>query len=96
MHKIILTALSAMLLSLFIYGCGGSSSSSSEPSVPSSTGIFVDAPVAGIAYSTSPSGYSGFTDAEGKFLFNEGDTVTFRIGNLVLGSAPAATYITPL
>jgi len=95
MHKIILTALSAMLLSLFIYGCGGSSSSSSEPSAPSSTGIFVDAPVAGIAYSTSPSGYSGFTDAEGKFLFNEGDTVTFRIGNLVLGSAPAATYITP-
>lgn len=46
--------------------------------------MFLDAAVEGIAY-TSPS-YSGYTDAAGMFRFRRGETTTFSIGKLVLGT----------
>lgn len=65
---------------------GGSSSSSSIPNESvSSTGYFVDAPVQGIQYTTS-SGLSGVTGAGGSFSYAPGDTVTFTVGNVTIGS----------
>jgi len=52
-------------------------------------GIFIDGIVSGLAYTTS-SGLTGFTDESGKFNYVEGDTITFSIGNVVLGSADSS------
>lgn len=58
-------------------------------------GLFTDAPVAGLAYTCTPSGQSGATDSNGQFNFVEGDSCTFRIGNISLPPVTAATVITP-
>ncbi|MEA1988815.1 MAG: Ig-like domain-containing protein, partial [Pseudomonadota bacterium] len=48
------------------------------------SGTFVDGIVIGVEYVTS-SGLSGKTDSEGNFDYMPGDTVTFSIGNVVIG-----------
>jgi len=72
-------------------GCGGSDSSSSSST---QTGVFVDAPVAGLTYSTT-SGLSGTTNDKGEFTYNTGDSVTFKLGSLSLGTAAAGSVVTP-
>ena len=57
------------------------------------TGTFIDSSVEGITY-TSPS-LSGTTDASGTFHYVEGETVTFSIGGLVLGSTQGSEMVTP-
>ncbi len=93
--------LSVVLLSMVLLGgCsgGGGSSSSSTPPAASPptevTGVFVDSPVSGLAYST-PTG-SGLTNEAGEFQYLPGETVTFRLGNLTLGSASGATTVSPI
>jgi hypothetical protein len=58
------------------------------------TGVFVDGPVQNLIYHTATQ--SGNTDADGQFLYAEGETITFSIGSVVLGSAPAAPIMTPM
>src|SRR6185369_9209771 len=58
------------------------------------TGIFVDAPVAGLAFVSGAQ--SGTTDAAGTFMFEAGGTVQFKVGNIVLGQAPGKAIMTPL
>lgn len=65
---------------------------SSSPQV----GVFVDAPVAGLEYSTAPTGHSGTTNINGEFIYDTGDTVTFKIGKLILGAASGGAQVTPL
>ncbi len=64
----------------------GSSSDSSSGS-SSSTGYLVDSAVGGVDYyingATTPSGKTG---ADGSFSYKAGDTITFKIGNITLGS----------
>ncbi|MGK0256010.1 MAG: hypothetical protein ACI81I_000619, partial [Arcobacteraceae bacterium] len=55
---------------------------------------FVDSPVEGLKYSTST--LSGFTDNQGRFQYKDGELVTFKIGNLELGSAAGGELMTPL
>ena len=74
-------------------GCGSSGSSGSS-SDTTQTGTFVDAPVQGLNYSTATQ--SGVTDSSGHFKYKSGETVTFKIGNLTLGSLNAKKTITPL
>ncbi|MBB1489606.1 Calx-beta domain-containing protein, partial [Oceanospirillum sediminis] len=50
------------------------------------TKTIIDGFIDGLAYSTS-SGLSGLTDSQGAFEYHEGDTVTFRIGDVVVGTA---------
>lgn len=92
-----LVFLVAMIMLVFIAGCNGSSSddTGAEPGPSNPTGIFTDAPVQGLAYSAVPSGLSGFTNSKGEFEYQEGDNVTFRVGNLVLGSVRATAFVTP-
>ena len=51
--------------------------------------------MAGVGYSTS-AGLAGFTDSEGTFYYKEGDTVSFQIGDISLGSVVAAEKLTPV
>lgn len=82
----------------FLSGCGGGDSSPTSittVATPALTGVFTDAPVAGLSYTTG-GGYSGTTDGQGNFKYNTGETVTFKIGNLTLGTAIAGSTLSPL
>lgn len=85
----LLTVALAPLLSLT--GCLSGGSSSDDPL----SGTFVDSPVAGLDYS-GPSIGSARTNAEGKFNYFPGETLSFAIGDLDLGAAPGAEELTPL
>ena len=58
------------------------------------SGIFRDSEVAGLTYETETK--SGVTDSEGKFEFMEGETVTFSVGGIVIGSGAASEEMTPI
>jgi hypothetical protein len=81
------------LVASFLIGCGGNSSSSSSGDSTES-GTYEDAPVAGLTYETT-SGITGLTDSNGTFKYKAGDKVTFKIGNVVLGSVEGKKVITP-
>lgn len=57
----------------------------SESAVEQRTGVFSDAPAKGIEYMAS-SGIAGFTNANGEFKYAPGDTVTFKLGSIVIGA----------
>lgn len=77
-----------LLLVLLLAGCGGDGGSSMT------TGLFVDSAVEGVGFTTS-SGGSGTTNAAGELDYLPGDTVTFSIGNLVLGACTGQALIMP-
>ncbi len=58
------------------------------------TGHFFDAPVTGLDFHTPT--HSGKTESGGAFDYIPGETVTFAIGDLTLGTTPASHRITPL
>jgi len=80
---------SAVAAALVLGGCLGDSSGDSAPTATTpaspSTGILSDSYVKGVAYTTS-SGLSGSTGTNGEFSYAAGDTVTFKIGSVTLGS----------
>jgi len=86
---------------LVLSACGGSSSSSDGRN-NTLTGQFIDASaVSGLAYSASPSGLTGTTDAQGSFNYKVGDTVSFSIpggseSSVILGSASGSSEINVL
>lgn len=80
-------------LALGLSACGGGGGgSSSDPVVE--TGIFVDSRVAGVNYRTETR--SGVTTAQGEYNYVAGETVTFSIGSIILGSAAATGIVTPM
>lgn len=64
-------------------GCGGGGGSDPS-SAATKTGYFIDSAVAGLEYSSGST--TGITGADGSFKYEEGKPVTFKIGNMVLGS----------
>lgn len=83
-------------------GCLSDSSSSNSPLPPeapatpaSLTGTFVDSAVSGLDYQGSETA-AGLTDQLGQFTYRQGETVTFNIGDLLLGAATGAEQMTPL
>jgi hypothetical protein len=72
-------------LGLPLVGCGGGSSNTStgNPSTSFSSGP----PVQGLAYSSKS--YSGMTGPLGQFNYAAGETVTFSVGNVVVGALSA-------
>ncbi|WP_111657355.1 hypothetical protein [Isoalcanivorax indicus] len=87
------TVLAAVLL---IAACGGGGSGGGKGGGgTTSTGVFLDAEVEGLTWHASPSGLAGTTNAAGEFLYRDGDTVSFSVGAILLGSAPAVGIMTP-
>lgn len=85
------------IMMIVMVGCGGGGSSDAtiapaEPLVQE--GIFVDSPVEGIRYITDTQ--DGFTDSTGRFHYVEGETITFQIGDVTMGSAVALGLMTPV
>lgn len=84
---------------LCLSACGGAggdnavklpSTASSQPS----QGIFTDSPIAGVTFRTAT--LSGITGANGEFQYYPGETVSFSIGDVVLGSTSAGPKVTPI
>jgi len=86
-------SLSLLPLALALAACGGGSSS--EPVKLSVNGSFVDGAVEGADYVAGASAKAA-TGAKGEFTCKEGDTVSFSVGGMALGSAACASIITPL
>ena len=90
---------------LFI-GCGGGGSDSSSEGGSSSTneseiktGYFKDSAVSGLTYSSCPtplkSCINGITDGDGSFQYKEGDTISFKLGDMVIAQGPAQQLLIP-
>lgn len=62
--------------------------------IAASTGQFYDSPVSGLIYSTPA--LRGITDSQGTFQYSLGDTITFSIGDIILGSGVAKPIMTPV
>ena len=98
--KLSVIALSAILLA----GCGSSDSDGEGSSLLDEpvtyeiqnpvTGIFVDSAVWGLNYACS-SGATGVTNAQGEFTCESGDSVTFTLGGVVIGTASVQSIVTP-
>jgi hypothetical protein len=77
---------------LFTFSCGNGGGGGSS----SQTGVFEDAPVSGLGYSTVPGALNGTTNSRGVFQYQKDDVVTFFIGNMILGSGMAKDIMSPL
>jgi hypothetical protein len=73
----------------------------SPPAVPAppaagstQTGVFRDANVQGVEYTSGT--LNGVTGADGRFQYQVGSTVTFKVGGVTLGSFQGQPFITPL
>jgi len=87
------TLIVTLSIFLVLTACGGGSEDENNDSTPV-TGEFIDSAVEGLSYKTETQ--SGLTDSEGKFIYIPGETVTFSIGDIVLGSAKGEAVITPV
>ncbi len=91
-HPVLLAVCAAPML-LPLAGCFSGSSSSSSSGSDTRSGTFGGVPVAGLNYEGSKTG-AGLTDEQGRFNYEEGETITFSIGDLELGSAEGAEQLT--
>ena len=87
------------LLLSFVSACASTVKPSDTPSPPPQppeflTGVFIDAPVAGLSYMTRA--YAGITDQAGTFRYKNEDLVTFSIGKLVIGTSEGKAVLSPI
>jgi hypothetical protein len=81
-----------MVMTFTLIACGGGGGGSEGPQVLS--GQFVDAPVEGLTYTSGAT--TGKTTVTGTFQYESGETVTFKVGDIVLGTAQGKNIVTPL
>lgn len=80
-------------MSLFLVACLNKSTKKDTPESEKETnnqtkiGMFIDAPVKGLAYTSVPSGKKGTTNEKGEFEYIDGDMVSFSVGSIELGQA---------
>lgn len=91
--NILITTLIATTL-ISCGGGGGSTYDSGGTTGTFATGVFLDSPVEGLNYETS-SGLSGTTNTDGTFSYKTGDSVTFKLHNITLGSGSASGVMFP-
>ena len=86
----------AIALAASLAACGGGGGDDSEPAATSASGAFVDSAVQGLDYYIDGV-KAGTTDAAGRFTYITGKAVTFRVGNVTLGTTAVAdlSFVTP-
>lgn len=86
----------AAAVSLVLAGCGGgggsSASSNDDGGTTTQSGQFKDSNVQGLTYTID--GESSLTAADGSFDYASGDSITFSIGNVELGTVTGDEIIT--
>lgn len=93
MNALRLAVIGASLGLLAACGGGGGEGGGSAPGA--SVGVLLDAEVQGVSYVAAPSNLSGVTNSKGEYNYRTGDTVTFSLGGIEIGSAPASGTLTP-
>jgi hypothetical protein len=101
MKKLINSIVPLTAISLAVAcGGGGGSGGTTADSTEAITGVFQDAEVEGLSFSTTgASGLSGITDAGGNFQYRIGEEVTFKIGDVQIGKKTltiADNILTPI
>jgi len=86
-ERVSCTGACIILVLCVCFGCSSSDSGQRH-------GIFVDSAVEGITYKTETT--SGQTDSLGRFTYELGETVTFSIGGVILGTTKVRPAITPV
>ncbi len=93
--SIIARSLLVSLIALSFAGCGGGGNGGDASATPAlKTGVFLDSAVEGLNYRTATQ--SGVTEAAGIFRYLDGETITFFIGETVIGQTAAKERITPV
>ncbi|WP_028103041.1 esterase-like activity of phytase family protein [Pseudoduganella violaceinigra] len=87
--------LSLLPLALALAACGGSGNNEPVKTAATVNGTFVDGAVEGADYVAGTAAKAA-TGAKGEFTCKEGDSVSFSVGGIALGSAACAPLITPL
>ncbi|NLN38371.1 MAG: hypothetical protein GX155_02100 [Smithella sp.] len=89
----LILSLAAVTLVALLVGCSSvlTTLGLQEPALK---GVFMDSAVGGIGYATPT--YKGVTKADGVFEYKAGETVTFFVGELQLGSTAGKPVVTPL
>ena len=91
------------LVGTLLGACGGGGSSSDtdnratvaeNENIVIKEGVFLDSAVGGVEFVSG--GQEGVTDENGTFLFEEGKTVRFSVGGVLIGESVAAEVITPV
>jgi len=82
-----------VFLTAGLVACGGGGGGESGPTF--ATGRFIDSVVEGLGYTTS-AGQTGITDANGRFSYQVGSTVTFTLGGVTIGTASGQNIVTPV
>ncbi|SDK74794.1 hypothetical protein SAMN04488034_101322 [Salinimicrobium catena] len=77
-----------------ICGCSTDDTGKGETGARTETGIFIDSQVSGLKYTTETK--SGVTDENGEFEYLEGETVTFYVGDILIGSGIAKENMNPI
>lgn len=89
-HKksiILVPVFSAILL---LGACGGDNNGTGEIK----TGLFVDSPVEGLTYLSGKT--TGKTDAAGTYKYEDGQAVTFKVGDISLATIYPKSLVTPV
>ncbi|MDE2454293.1 MAG: hypothetical protein KGL43_11935 [Burkholderiales bacterium] len=82
-------------LTAIVSACGGGGGNGTPPaSAAITTGTFSDSVVQGIAVDCG--GTQSTTDVAGHFTLVSGQTCTFKVGGVTLGSAPGAPQLSPV
>lgn len=95
-----LIRLSSLSLLILATACGGGGGGSGSSTTTNGIGYFIDDPVSGLSYScgTGADTLSGITSDSGSFSYMTGQTCTFKVGNVTLGtiaSVPSDGKVTP-
>lgn len=85
----------AVLAAATLTACGGGGGGGGgSAAVATNQGTFIDSAVSGMGYTCGST--SGTTDSAGHFNYENGSTCTFKIGGVTIGSATAASTLTPV
>ncbi len=83
--------IAATTAAVVLSACGGGSTATAPTQI---SGTFLDAAVEGLSYVAGTSARAS-TNAAGQFNCISGETVSFSVGGLALGSAACAQFMTP-
>jgi len=86
--------ISSFLLLSACSGGGNSPDNTSPDNTATQSGVFVDSPVEGLSYASAT--LNGITNTDGTFNYKTNETVTFSIGDIILGSTSGTSVITPV
>ncbi|WP_197972097.1 multiheme c-type cytochrome [Nitrosophilus labii] len=88
-------------ITILLSGCGGGGggedTTTSSTTTTANAGVFIDSKVSGLEY-VGNLGTTGETDSLGRFYFKDGEIITFKIENVILGEAqpePNDFIVTP-